>query len=146
MAAPQGHPNYDVNLTGGRPYKHSIEELEVFAEELLEWSEKDDSLYLKVFTSKKRIAASRLVEWAARSERFAEALEIAKDRQESRLFIGGLQNKLHPGTVKIGLSINHGWKEEKAAPNIYINGTAADVVTTILDNTDGKSKDLPINE
>lgn len=139
MPAPKGHPNYarPDNL-GGRPHLYDADQL---AEELMEWSDNEDSLYLKEFTSARKVPASYLTRWAKESERFCEALEIAKDRQEIKLFKGALKGKLKEGTAKLGLSIQHGWKEEKIATVVQV--VEGDLMAAALEYSNNKSRNGP---
>ncbi len=78
--APKGNKNALGNQ-GGRPPKY---DLLIEAQELLEWSLKDDSTAIYQFTNLKEYCADELNDFADRCSVFALALKKAKERVGQR--------------------------------------------------------------
>lgn len=112
MPAPMGHPPYPGCETGGRPVVYNDYFLELLANDLDEWIDDENQIWLKDFFIKKKIDYDRADEFCAKHEKFKLAYKRAKSIQEGRIFKGGLKNKFNAKVVGLGLMHNHGWKEQ----------------------------------
>lgn len=141
MPAPKGHEPYNKNGEGGRSKIQTLEFIENEAEELLKWIEdkNNTSIFLTEFALKRKYSRQRFVEFAKKSERFADVYEMAKNWQEVKLATGGLTKKYEPTFCKFVMPRVCGdeWKEQKNL-NITSNGK----VPEWLIEAEGKSKDL----
>jgi hypothetical protein len=75
-------PEWFEAKQGAKPIKVDYEEE---ARLLLEWADKEDSDHLAKFTLCRGTYAAKLWEWRDSSDRFAEALKIAKDKINIRI-------------------------------------------------------------
>ncbi|MBY0109657.1 MAG: hypothetical protein K2X90_00950 [Candidatus Babeliaceae bacterium] len=69
------------------------------ADGLVSWARRDDAIQITDFASMQLIAPSNFAEFAAKSEYFKNAYEIAKTMVGSRRERLALAGKLHPGLV-----------------------------------------------
>lgn len=89
--APIGNQNAKGSTTNGAPEKYDLEKE---AQDLLDWSKKDNSFSLYDFTDPKDYAAKDLSYFASRSIVFSDALKKAKERISRRREVG-----VHSGTI-----------------------------------------------
>ena len=81
---------------GGRPKVWTDDVIDAFAEELLDWAEKEDSLVLSGFTSSQRYCTPILNKLAAISPNFRWALNEAKRVLGVRRETGTVHKKFEP--------------------------------------------------
>ncbi len=137
MAAPKGHLPYGFG--GGRPKKYSPEEIEAFANEFATWLKTPTHVWFKDFCLDKDINPDYMAEWAEENETFRGVYKQAKHRQESRLINGGLLSTYNSNIVKLVLSNAHAWTDKQETK---MSGDAANPLAFLLQQVDGKSKDL----
>lgn len=139
MPAPKGHPPYNVNGEGGRPKKYTEEFLENEAIELEKWNEIKENIFIEEFCLERNIDESRISEFVKVNERFLEAYKKTKTKQKIALFKGGLSKKLCYNMCQLLLGHTHSvyMKTEQ-----QISGSDKNPLHFILQNDDGKSKDL----
>lgn len=140
MPAPKGHKPYPGCEKGGRPRKYSTEDIERFADEFATWLKDPSHIWFKDFALEKDIDPDFLSEWAKENDKFNGIYKIARHRQESRLVNGGLMNAFNGTIVKLVLANAHGWKTDKGETKI--SGDEANPLAFLLQQVDGKSKDL----
>jgi len=90
-----------------RPTKFTDEELDSFADDLLQWMKDDDNIFFKYFAIDKGCHPEEISHWSARSAKFHQALYIAKAIQEKKLIMGSLRGKLKEGSSIWMLCTNH---------------------------------------
>ena len=141
MAPPKGHPPYNVNGEGGRPFAWSDEFIEKEAEDFEEWMKVSGNIFLERFTFEKKYPTRRFLEWIEqnRSDRLSHAYTIFKDKQRLALFESGLTGKFKFPMCQMILGNSHGiyLKTEQ-----QVTGSATNPLHFILQNDDGNSKDL----
>ena len=91
--------------------KYTSEYLDQLADDLDAWIKRPDSLWLGTFAEEHRFSRQRLPEFAAKSPRFAEVYEVAKQHQENVLFKMGLSKKFTPAMVIFALKNVAGWRD-----------------------------------
>ncbi len=139
MGAPKGHPNYNTTNVYGRPMKFTIEEIEAFAIEFLDWLDDENNFWIKNFCLEKRINSDCMSEWCELSESFRGAYLIAKQKQEAKTYIGGLTGKFNSNIVKLALTNHHGWAERSETK---ISGDKENPLSCLLNQVSGKTKEL----
>lgn len=98
---------------GGRPQTYSDEYLNELAESLWEWIKKPTSVWFEAFAIERQIPSDRLVDFAKRNEKFAEAYHFAKQWQKLKLIEGGLMNKFNSNITKLLLAHGHGIRDQQ---------------------------------
>jgi hypothetical protein len=139
MPAPQGHEAYNTQGEGGRPRRYSTEDIERLADEFKVWLSNPNNVWFKDFCLDRDINPDLMSEWAAENERFGGVYALAKHRQESRLINGGLLSVYNGSIVKLVLFNAHGWSDKVESK---ISGDSGNPLAFILQNVDGKTKDL----
>jgi len=139
MPPPMGHAPYNKNGEGGRPPIHTKEIIEKYADEFEEWLEDPENFWFKDFAIKNKLNPNLFGEWAKKNDRFSGVLEMARIKQESKLFKGALVNSFNSGIVKFALNVHHGWIEKKET--VHTNNPDNPVPAWIMQE-EGKSKDL----
>jgi hypothetical protein len=139
MPAPKGHPPYPGCETGGRPVKFTPEVIDGFADELIAWLKNPMNIWFKDFCLDKDINPDLMSDWASVSEKFSGAYRLAKQRQESRLVNGGLNELYNGSIVKFVLANAHGWTDKQETK---VSGDAANPLAFILNSVSNTSKDL----
>lgn len=139
MPAPKFHEAYNLNGEGGRPRRYSLEQIDVFADELIEWTKIPTNVWFKDFCLDKGLDPDLMSEWASESERFCGAYRLAKQRQESRLVNGGLTEMYNGSIVKFVLANAHAWADKQETK---VSGDAVSPLAFILQNVDGSTKEL----
>lgn len=89
----------------GRPRKYDLYKE---AEDLNEWSLKEDSIYLEQFTDKKDYSATSLANFSDLNPSFAEALKKAKDRISLRMKQGVNSSSFNYGIWNRYAAVNDG--------------------------------------
>jgi hypothetical protein len=140
MPAPKGHPNWNVNNIG-RPRTYDDEFIEKEANALLEWIKSDEGLYLKEFSLMRGYPAENLSMFAERNFIFRQALQLAHNWQEIKLFKGGLTKQYDSSFAKFSLGYLYKWKETKE-----INVVSENPLIAQIADAEGKSKDLVKND
>lgn len=141
MAPPKGHAPYNINGEGGRPHAYSDEFIEKEADEFEKWIEEKGNIFLERFTLSRKYHSRRFEEWIQqnRSDRLTRLYQILKDKQRLALFENGLTGKFKFPMCQLVLGNGHGiyLKTEQ-----QVSGSANNPLHFILQNDDGKSKDL----
>jgi len=88
---------------GGPPKKYTQDFIEKEADLLVEWSKKEDSLFLRDFAYERGYNPNRLQEFAKENKKFAGALEQAKDNQERRLLSAAMKKEVDMTWLKYAL-------------------------------------------
>lgn len=96
----------------GRPKRFTLEEIDAFADELMEWLKEEKHIWFKDFCLDKDLDPDFMAEWAEESPKFRGAYTVAKKRQESRLVNGGLIGGFNSNITKLVLNHSHGWIEQ----------------------------------
>lgn len=143
MPAPKNHEAYNKNGEGGRPRRYSVEVINQLADEFSDWLKNPSNVWFKDFALDKDIDPDLLSVWAKENERFGGVYRQARHRQESRLINGGLMNLYNGSIVKLVLANAHEWKTDKSESKV--SGDVVNPLAFILQNVDGKTKDL-VNE
>jgi hypothetical protein len=143
MPAPKNHLPYEGCEKGGRPCRYSIEDIEKFADEFKNWLNNPTHVWFKDFCLDKDIDPDLMAEWAKENEKFNGVYKLAKHRQESRLINGGLLNMYNSSIVKLVLSNAHGWTDKQETK---VSGNTANPLALILQNINGKTKELVHDE
>ena len=142
MPAPKGHPPYKGCETGGRPKIYTLEFIDREAIALEEWIVDKQNIFVEDFCYERGYHESRIDEFVRDSEKFSLAYKMLKMRQKSSLFKGGLNRKYAHNMCALILSTNHNihLKTEQK-----LTGSATDPLEFLINQTDGKTKDL-VNE
>lgn len=143
MGAPRGHQAYNVNGEGGRPRKYSTKDVERFADELLSWIKLEGNFWMKDFCLERDIDPDYMSIWAKENEKFGEVYKLAKAFQESKIFKGAIHETFNSGMSKFALINCHGWVDKTESK---MTGDAANPLAFLLQQADGKSKDLVQND
>lgn len=96
--------------------KYTKQVVENLGKELVEYMQKDNSIWLKDFCIEKGFVSQRLSEFSKQSDVFKEALQLAKDIQESKLVRLGLSKTSNPAFVIFTLKNTSGWRDVQKAP------------------------------
>lgn len=139
MPAPLNHPPYPGCETGGRPRKYSTADIERFADEFKIWLNNPSHLWIKDFALDNDFDPDYLHEWAKENEKFRGVYKQAKQRQESRLVNGGLNEAYNGSIVKFVLANAHNWSDKSETK---ISGDAENPLAFLMQQVDGGSKDL----
>lgn len=123
MPAPKGHKPYPGCETGGRPRKYKIEDVERFADLLIEWIKKPDSIWYEDFCVENDIDPDWMSEWAKENEKFGGAYKKARTWQKSTLIRGGLLNRFNSNITKLVLSNTCGFTDKSEQQNVTNNTT-----------------------
>ena len=109
MAPPKGHAPYPGCETGGAPRKYDDAFIEKLADELDEWLKDEKNCYLGKFFDIKGLNPDYGVDFSAINEKFSRSYYRAKKSQETRIYVGALNNKYNARIAEFGLMHNHGW-------------------------------------
>lgn len=124
----------------GRPVTYTDEWLAKEATLLLEWLKEPKNFYFKRFALERGYTSQRFPEFSKRSDLFKEALELAKEWQEVKLVEGCLRQEFNSTITKFVLQNCHGWQDKTT-----ITGVESKRMYSILDEIDGKSKELVVD-
>ena len=94
-----------------------------FADEYMEWADKDSSLLIQDFFDMKKIPESTFYEWTLKYEPIKKAHAYAKRRIRSRRETGGMTRKYDPSFIFKSMGM---YSEEWRAYNKYIADLARD--------------------
>ena len=139
MPAPKGHEPYPGCEKGGRPKKYDDAFIEKEAVELEKWIEKPCSPWFEDFANQRGYSPDYLSEWAKVNEKFFGAYKRFQAMQKSILIKGGLSNKFNPSFTKFVMANTCGWSDKTESK---ISGDAANPLAFLMQQVDGKSKDL----
>lgn len=139
MPAPKGHEPYPGCETGGRPRRYSNEDIERYADELIEWMKLDSRFWFKDFCLERDIDPDFMAEWAKENEKFNGAYKLVKGLQESRIFQGGMTESFNTGMAKFALMNCHGWADKQESK---VSGDSVSPLAFILQNISGTTKEL----
>lgn len=139
MPAPKGHPPYNKNGEGGRPKIYTEEFLNKEASALEVWMKDKQNLFIEDFCFERGYHESRITEFSEASEKFSVAYSMLKMKQKTALFKGGLTKKFAYPMCSLILGHSHG---VVAKTEQKLTGSATDPLAFILQNIDGKTKDL----
>ena len=143
MPAPKGHAPYPGCETGGRPRKYSTEDIERFADSLMEWLEDQENYWFKDFCIKHKIDPDILPMWAKENEKFAGCFKFAKSIQESRIFKGAMIDSFNSSISKFALINHHGWVDKQETK---VSGDSSNPLAFVYSQIDGTTKDLVEDE
>ena len=143
MPAPQGHTPYAGSETGGRPKKYTDEFIEKEADAFEEWMKQPSNIFFKRFAVDRGYHPNRLTEFAKENEKFSGVYEKAQAWQECRLVEGGLINEFNPGFCKFIMGNVCGYADKQETK---VSGDAINPLAFLLQQADGKTKDLLRNE
>lgn len=136
MGAPKGN-QFAKGHGYGRPKEYTDAFIENEAKAFREWMQKPENIYFKSFAIERGYLPSFLTEFAKTNKVFDECLSYAHAWQEQKLANYGLFSKTNPSITKFVLQNCHGWTEKS-----QISGDAGNPLGFILQNVDGKTKDL----
>jgi hypothetical protein len=139
MPAPKGHEPYPGCETGGRPKKYTDKFIENEAVEFEKWIQKPNSPWFEDFANQRGYSPDYLSEWAKENEKFFGAYKRAQALQKSILVKGGLTNKFNSNFTKFVMANTCGWSDKSESK---ISGDAANPLAFLMQQVDGKSKDL----
>lgn len=122
MAAPKGHPPYNVNGEGGAPRIHDEALADKLSYELEEWMKNPENIWLKDFCLERGYDSSYISVWEKRSERFNKVYKQAKEWQESKLTKGSVMNRFNQRMTAMILANHHGWTEKPVQVVFQDNG------------------------
>jgi DNA-packaging protein gp3 len=137
--ATKGHPPYNINGEGGRPRKYTLDDIERFADELVDWMKNESRFWFKDFCLERGIDPDLMSKWARENDNFNIAYKLAKGLQESRIFKGSMTDTFNAGMAKFALMNNHGWSDKQETK---VSGDAVNPLAFVLEQIDGKSKEL----
>lgn len=143
MPAPKGHPPYPGSESGKRPRRYSTKDVEKFADELIDWMKDESHFWFKDFCLERSINPDLMAEWAQENEKFSGAYRLVKALQESRIFKGAMLDGFNSGMAKFALMNCHGWADKQESK---VSGDAVNPLAFILQNIDGKGKELVADE
>ncbi len=141
MPSPIGHPPYNKNGEGGAPLFWTEEKINDLADKFILWWNNEENVWFEDFALSMKILPKYLSMWAAKNDRFREAMEYADAMQKSRLINGGLKKMYHYPACSLILSNKHGFKAQNE-----IVVTNSETIDDYIKQGDGKSKDLVITE
>ena len=121
----------------GRPREWTDERIEAEAIAFEEWLQNPDNYYFSEFALDRGYTNDTLLELAKKSALFARTLHRAREIQEKRIVKKSLDRSYDGNFAKFVLANRHGWKEKTE-----ISGDAANPLSFILGNIDGKTKDI----
>ena len=94
--------------------KHWTEsEINILADELLDWIKQDDNFWIKDFCLMKNISRQGISNFKQRSEYFNYIYEMVQDHQESKLLHLGLSGS-NVSMIIFALKHNHKWTDENS--------------------------------
>jgi|GEM_PF-781703 len=137
MGAPKGHAPYAGCEKGGRPKKYTEEVIEHEAHQFRNWMDKPDSVWYECFAVERGYHPSLLSEWAKSNKKFGVVYDYAQGWQKAKLINGGLIGKYNSNILKLVLANTIGWTDKQ-----QISGNAANPLAFLLEQADGKSKDI----
>lgn len=142
MPAPKGHPPYAGCETGGRPPKHDDAFIEDQVEKFKTWLKYPRNIFYHDFVVDQFILPKYLYEWAERSEKFRDTLEMAKHKQEGKLKSGALEKVFDSSFTKFLLVNNHGMQKYAEKTETKVSGDIQNPIALAITEAMGKSKDL----
>lgn len=143
MPAPKGHKPYSGCETGGRPKKYTKEFIENQAEAFEAWMKEKNSLWYEDFAMERGFDPNLLSLWASENEKFSGVYKRAQFWQKSLLIRGGLLNKFNASITKLVLANTTGWSDRVESK---LSGDAVNPLAFILQDVDGKSKELVVEK
>jgi len=117
---PKGKPLDGSKNPGGRPLEWTDERIEAMADEMLEWVDDPKAYYLESFCKRTRTYPQKLSEFAAKNEKFSEALRITKAGCAANMGEAAADGRVPPAIGVFGLK-QHGHtdkQEVEAGPNL----------------------------
>ena len=139
MAPPKGHLPYNINGEGGRPKIYTKEFIEKEAIALEEWMQITENNFIEFFCFERGYHEDKIADFDKDSDRFHRVYKIFKMKQKAMIFEGGLKRKYAHPMCALVLSNNH---NIHAKTETTVTNTTKDSLETLLDEIDGKSKDL----
>lgn len=113
--------------------------IDEIADEMLEWMQKKENLWLKNFFSEKKIVHSMVDKFKIKSPYFQEKYELAMQVQEGKIVVGSLHRKFDQGMSKFALMNNHGWVNKNENK---ISGDSQNPLACIIGEIDGTTSEL----
>lgn len=128
-SAPKGKTKKKVSLR----LKWTDDIIEKLADELVAWIQVDSNFWLGFFAFENGFHRNRFSDFAKKNEKFAVALEIAKQGQENKILMAGLKKELDSKLVYSALKNTAGWRdynfkdegEDRAIQTIIVGGKEA---------------------
>src|SRR4051812_19274043 len=108
----RGKPKDGSKNPGGRPTEYTPDVIESMADRLIAWAQSHDALYLESFCKRERTYPQRLTEFAAKNEKFSEALKIAKCANAANIGEAVAAGEIPPAVGIFGLK-QHGHTEKQ---------------------------------
>lgn len=142
MPAPKGHPNYDTEGLAGRPKKHDDAFIEDQVEKFKTWLKYPKNIFYHSFVLDQFILPKYLYQWAERSERFRDTLEMAKYKQEEKLKEGALEKVFDNSFTKFLLINNHGMQKYADKTESKVSGDSQNPIALAITEAMGQSKHL----
>lgn len=140
MAAPKGHPNYNIEGIG-RPKKYTDQFIDNEAKEFIKWMGKPENIFYGKFCFERGYPEQRFDEWRKTNQNLSDALDLFKTKQKFRLLEGSLVKKLHYNTAALVLSHSHGIHLTTKTEN-ETKMSLQDPFDEALIKSTGKTKDL----
>ena len=139
MPSPIGHPPYNVNGEGGRPKRYTDEYIDFLANELNNWIQIPENIFIENFCLKHDIPEQKVTETLNKNLRFSEAYNKLKTKQKVKLFEGSLNKTFAHPMCALLLSHNHSIipKTEQK-----IIGSIDSSLAALIEKHDGSSKDI----
>ena len=123
---------YYTTTAGGAPPEWTDSVIEKMADELLLWLKKPDNVWFKDFCLDQDINPHYMTVWAKRNTKFHAAYELAKHKQESKIYNGALRNRYNSKIAAFGLMNNHGWAEKSKTE---ISGNANNPLNVLFNHS-----------
>ncbi len=142
MPAPKGHPPYAGCETGGRPEIYTLEFIEAQAEKFVQWLKYPKNIFYQDFVLDQWISPAYLQRWSDKSEKFCNALEMAKYKQESKLKNQALNKDTDVSFTKFLLINNHGMQKYAEKTESKVSGDSENPIALAITEAMGQSKDL----
>lgn len=121
----------------GRPVEWTEERIANEAALFNTWLNDEKNYYFNKFALDRGYTSAMLNQLADKSPIFAKTLHRARELQEQRIATNSLDRTFDGNFAKFVLANRHGWKEKTE-----ISGDAANPLSFILGNIDGKTKDI----
>jgi hypothetical protein len=121
----------------GRPIEWTEDRLLKEAEALDQWLDDPNVFYIGEFCESRGYTLQTLDDLTKKSAVLSETVRKAKQAQENRIVSSSLKRKFDGNFAKFVLANRAGWKEKTE-----VSGDAANPLSFLLGNIDGKSKDI----
>lgn len=127
-------------LAVGRPIEWTEAAIAKETEALYEWMANKKNYFFTGFMNERRLHPEHLERFSQKSQRFCEALKLARQIQEQRLAEMAVEDRGNAGFIKFILQNKAGWKEKSE-----LSGNSANPFAVILDRIAETSR-LPLDD